>query len=102
MLMKQLVAVEHAIDDDLEVALSRLMGGVMVDPSGRPIPVPTKDIEDRLALHSTSLSLDLLRVNQTGSVLAFLLPKNIISGLESSGFAVGSTVVRNDEGTLDC
>jgi hypothetical protein len=32
--------------------------------------------------------------------LAFLLPKNIISGLESSGFAVGSTVVRNDEGHL--
>lgn len=91
---------EHAIDDDLEVALSRLMGGVMVDPSGRPIPVPTKDIEERLALHSTSLSLDLLRANQTGLVLAFLLPKNIITGFESNGLTVGSTVVRNGEGQL--
>ena len=91
---------EHAIDDDLEVALSRLMGGVTVDPSGRPIPVPTKDIEERLALYSASFSLDVLEVNQTGTVLAFLLPKNIIDGLQSSGLKVGSTVVRDHEGNL--
>ena len=91
---------EHAIDDDLEVALSRLMGGVMVDPSGRPIPAPTKDIEQRIAIHPTSFSLDLLEPNQTGSILAFLLPKNIIDGLQSSCLAVGSTFVRDDEGNL--
>ena len=91
---------EHAIDDDLEVALSRLMGGVTVDPSGRPIPVPTKDIEKRIAFHSTSCSLDLLESNQSGSVLAFLLPKNIIDGLHRSGLSVGSTVLRDDEGNL--
>ena len=39
---------EHAIDDDMEVALSRLITKDTLDPSGRTIPEPTEDIAARL------------------------------------------------------
>ena len=39
---------EHAIDDDMEVALSRLITKDTLDPSGRTIPDPTEDIAARL------------------------------------------------------
>ena len=35
---------EHAIDDDMEVALSLLITPDTKDPSGREIPPPTLDI----------------------------------------------------------
>jgi len=91
---------EHAIDDDLEVALSRLMGGVEVDPSGKPIPVPTKDIEQRLSAHPESFSLPLLGINSSAIVMTILLPKNIIDGLQSNGLSIGSTVRRDYGGRL--
>ena len=39
---------EHAIDDDLEVALSRMLGSHDTDPSGRPIPAASSKIQSRL------------------------------------------------------
>ena len=39
---------EHAIDDDLEVALSLLLGRPDLDPSGREIPGPSPEILTRI------------------------------------------------------
>ena len=89
---------EHAIDDDLEVALSLLMSGVTVDPSGRPIPVPTEDIERRISQHSGVVSLERLGDNSTGSVMTILLPKNIVDGFQANGLSVGSKVRKDYSG----
>ena len=89
---------EHAIDDDLEVALSLLMSGVTVDPSGRPIPVPTDDIEQRISQHSGAVSLERLGDNSTGSVMTVLLPKNIVDGFQANGLSVGSKVRKDYSG----
>jgi len=40
---------EHAIDDDLEVALSKWLGHPETDPSGRPIPPAAGVVAERLA-----------------------------------------------------
>lgn len=40
---------EHAIDDDLEVALSKWLGHPQTDPSGRPIPPAAGVVAERLA-----------------------------------------------------
>ena len=74
------------------------MGGVDVDPSGRPIPVPTVDIEQRISKHSTSVSLQSLGDNKEGSVMTILLPKNILDGFEANGLSLGSKVRRDYSG----
>lgn len=40
---------EHAIDDDLEVALSKWLGHPETDPSGRPIPPAAGVVAERIA-----------------------------------------------------
>ena len=49
---------EHAIDDDMEVALSRLITEQTLDPSGRVIPEPTADIAARLHDASATCALE--------------------------------------------
>ena len=39
---------EHAIDDDLEVALTIYLNDPKIDPSGTPIPTMSEDIEFRV------------------------------------------------------
>ena len=51
---------EHAIDDDMEVALSRLITPETKDPSGREIPQPTPDIAARLSQSASSVPLSQL------------------------------------------
>ena len=85
---------EHAIDDDLEVALSALVGPEGVDPRGRPIPEPTEDIARRLPSNSQSLSLQQLSDGQEGVLAAILLPGTAIDILRGDGIGIGSVVVK--------
>lgn len=85
---------EHAIDDDLEVALSALVGPEGVDPSGRPIPEPTEDIALRLPSNSQSLSFRQLIDGQEGKLAALLLPGAAIDILRGDGIGIGSVVVK--------
>ncbi|MBL6748463.1 MAG: metal-dependent transcriptional regulator [Candidatus Poseidonia sp.] len=85
---------EHAIDDDLEVALSALVGSEGVDPSGRPIPKPTEDIALRLASSRQSLSFRHLTDGQEGVLAALLLPGEAIEILRGDGIGIGSTIVK--------
>lgn len=89
---------EHAIDDDLEVALSLLMGGVTEDPSGRPIPAPTEDIERRISENLAAVSLQSMGDNKMGSVMTILLPQKIVDGFEANGLSIGSEVRRDYSG----
>lgn len=89
---------EHAIDDDMEVALSRLISPTSTDPSGRPIPAPTDDIAHRLLEGPQPKTVEQLLVGEQGVVAGSILPSLVLEQLGSNGFNVGTTVMRTEEG----
>ena len=65
---------EHAIDDDLEVALTVLLGNPMLDPSGREIPRSGDHLERRVqSFIETHVPLSQLASNESGTIQALLL-----------------------------
>ena len=88
---------EHAIDDDMEVALSRLITADTKDPSGREIPEPTPDIAARLSTRSSLISLLDLEENRPATVAAMFMPAEETSAMEQGGFGVGVQIVRTGE-----
>ena len=89
---------EHAIDDDMEVALSRLVGSDAIDPSGRPIPAPTEDIAERLSRHRPLATAQGMKDGAAGQVVGMLLRADAQKLLGREGFGIGSQVVRNAHG----
>ena len=85
---------EHAIDDDMEVALSRLITPETKDPSGRDIPQPTPDIAERLSKSSSSVSLMDLDMDTPATLSAIFMPVNEAQALDAGGFRPGSSIVR--------
>ena len=88
---------EHAIDDDMEVALSKLIGPAATDPSGRPIPAPTDDIAQRLNAAKNLVTADLIEEGRLAVVAGLLLPAAISSALAAEGFGLGSEITRQDQ-----
>jgi len=91
---------EHAIDDDMEVALSRLVGGDALDPSGRPIPPPTEDIETRLKGSGRTVSLLEMQDGESGHLVGMLLPVDAKEGLDAAGCTLGSHLSKSGEHLL--
>ena len=91
---------EHAIDDDMEVALSRLVGANALDPSGRPIPPPTEDIESRLKETGRTVSLLEMQDGESGHLVGMLLPVGGKEGLEAAGCALGSHLSKSGDQLL--
>lgn len=85
---------EHAIDDDLEVALSRLIGPTTTDPSGRPIPAPTPDIAERLGTATSMVPMSLVAPGDSGTVSLVLLAPHVLESLKLHGFSLGVHVTR--------
>ena len=85
---------EHAIDDDMEVALSRLITPKTKDPSGREIPQPTSDIAARLSKGVSSIPLSQLPEDSQACLTAIFLPAADAAILRANGFAVGTTLHR--------
>ena len=92
---------EHAIDDDLEVALTLLLGEPEFDPSGRDIPLASSDIAERvLASKSRLCSLASLSFNESGVLEAMFLHAAEVEVLESQGCKVGQTITRSKDGYM--
>jgi DtxR family Mn-dependent transcriptional regulator len=90
---------EHAIDDDLEVALSLLLGRPDVDPSGREIPSPTEDILARIeANHREIRPLSSMVVGDRGAIQAMVLAPARKVQLSSIGVHIGSNISKDAEG----
>ena len=89
---------EHAIDDDMEVALSRLITEDTLDPSGRTIPEPTADIVARLQTGQMNHSLGDMDVGAAGRLSMLLLPAHELATLNKHGFAVGARLHRTTNG----
>ena len=83
---------EHAIDDDLEVALTLLLGDPVLDPSGREIPKATTEISDRVSLKINQFtSLSLLETGQEASIVGLLASEDLV-GLFGERLAVGAVI----------
>lgn len=91
---------EHAIDDDMEVALSRLISPTTTDPSGRPIPAPTSDIAKRLLDDLQPKTVEQLTIGEQGVVAGSILPTQTLEQLASNGFSTGVGITRIEEGLL--
>lgn len=89
---------EHAIDDDLEVALSLLLDKPNVDPSGKEIP-PARDeiasIIDNIASGLRPMSA--LPDNSEGEIRIMVLSESGLSSLSDLGITIG-TCVKKIEG----
>ena len=90
---------EHAIDDDLEVALTLLLGEPLLDPSGRDIPLASPDISERVeATKSRLCSLANLSEDASGTLEAMFLSATEVEVLESQGCKVGIQITRSEAG----
>jgi len=92
---------EHAIDDDLEVALSLLLGQPKLDPSGRDIPTASSEISKRISSTQTQLiSLESMDIGATGRLEAVFLNSDDSDVLEQFGVSIGVDVTRTATGCV--
>ena len=76
---------EHAIDDDLEVALTVLLGNPKLDPSGRDIPDSGEHLKRRAkSFIETLVPISQLAVNESGTIQCLLLSETLQAALGSS------------------
>ena len=88
---------EHAIDDDLEVALSLLLDSPDCDPSGRMIPDASPHIQERLDNSPTGLRpMTSFEDGAKGSICLMVLSDTAISSLKELGVEVGVEVSKQD------
>jgi len=92
---------EHAIDDDLEVALSLLLGQPQLDPSGRDIPQASSEISSRIRSSQTQLiSLERLEKGTTGTLEAMFLDDGEADFMSQNGVLIGAQMTRTSSGYL--
>jgi len=88
---------EHAIDDEMEIALSRLISDETRDPNGRVIPDPTADIARRLSEQPPHVSLHGLADGSSGTLSIVLLPAEEAAAMNQQGFVVGARIKRDGD-----
>ncbi|HII12112.1 MAG TPA: metal-dependent transcriptional regulator [Candidatus Poseidoniaceae archaeon] len=90
---------EHAIDDDLEVALSLLLGRPDLDPSGREIPKASPEILARIeASHKEIRALSSMSEGEHGSLQGMVVSPERLELLQAIGITVGAGISRDPKG----
>ncbi|DAC52473.1 MAG TPA: metal-dependent transcriptional regulator [Candidatus Poseidoniaceae archaeon] len=91
---------EHAIDDDLEVALTIYFNNPQIDPSGTPIPSMSEDIESRV---NTSIqdfkNLNQLSQGESSTIKMIVAGKSDIHFLNNLNIAVGAEIKSIEQGS---
>ena len=91
---------EHAIDDDLEVALTVLLGNPMFDPSGREIPRSGHHLEERVqSFIETHVPLSQLTPNESATIQALLL-SDALQSLLGASLSLNNTITANGNNTF--
>ena len=91
---------EHAIDDDLEVALTVLLGNPMLDPSGREIPRSGEHLEKRVqSFTETHVPLSQLASDESGTIQALLLSDSLQS-LFGASLSLNNTITSHGNNTF--
>ena len=84
---------EHAIDDDLEVALTIYLNNPKIDPSGTVIPTMSEDIESRVNSSSSGLrTLNQLENGDTATIKLIVTAKQDIQRLTDLSISVGQKI----------
>jgi DtxR family Mn-dependent transcriptional regulator len=84
---------EHAIDDDLEVALTIYLNNPKIDPSGTVIPTMSEDIESRVNSSSSGLrTLTQLENGDTATIKLIVAAKQDIQRLTDLSISVGQKI----------
>lgn len=94
---------EHAIDDDLEVALTLYLNDPKHDPSGTQIPEISDELGNRVKQSTQNLiRLSEIDVGGQGEVQFFSLPTNAIEILEDSNLVVGEMISKLGHERYSC
>lgn len=94
---------EHAIDDDLEVALTIYLDNPVKDPSGTKIPSMSSDIEERVTkLNSGLSSLANLAVGSSGVVKIIALGKLDANLVKQFNITIGDMVSKTGDSSYQC
>jgi len=89
---------EHAINDELEVALSELLGHPETDPSGCPIPPAETDLErNKINQHGDVVILNSMKNSQKGIICAILIDSGISKDVSKMGIEVGQKITKNND-----
>ena len=84
---------EHAIDDDLDVALSVYLGNPELDPSGRDIPDIRGDLSQRLSSKSSGIrKMSNMQNGESGKVAFMSLSQDEIDIISQIGIEVGTEI----------
>ena len=84
---------EHAIDDDLEVALTIYLNNPKIDPSGTAIPTMSEDIETRVNSELSGLmTLNQLRDGESATIKLIVAAKQDIEKLNDLSITVGQEI----------
>ena len=87
---------EHALTDDLESAIDRLLGYPESTPDGEIIPTVSRHIEP--ITNSMLLPLHALPIGMSGEIELLILEGADTRTLEGLGIVVGSTIHSTDDG----
>ncbi len=88
---------EHAINDELEVALSELLGHPEIDPSGCPIPPPETDLErNKINDHSDIIVLNSMKNDQEGTICAILIDSGMSENISKMGIGIGQKITKDN------
>ena len=89
---------EHAIDDDLDVALSVYLGNPELDPSGRDIPDIRNELSERLKTKSIGIRrMSDMKRGESGKVSFISLSHEEIEIISQLGLEVGSEIFFDGE-----
>jgi DtxR family Mn-dependent transcriptional regulator len=83
---------EHAINDDLEVCLTRLLGNPQTDPSGRIIPEPSAEVSEKLIIAPMIKPLVDMMNGEKGEIILIVLPPDEIEIVGEIGINIGDIV----------
>ena len=84
---------EHAIDDDLEVALTIYLNNPKIDPSGTAIPTMSQDIESRVNSSLSGLrKLNELENRESATIKLIVAAKQDIERLSDLNISIGQKI----------
>ncbi len=89
---------EHAINDDLDVALSIYFGNPDIDPIGRDIPKIRTELSERLKSKSSGVrNLSNMQKGESGKVSFISLSSDDINLISRLGIEVGTEIIFDGE-----
>ena len=89
---------EHAMDDELEFALSELLGDPEIDPSGSPIPPAETDlVRNNLNPKRDVVILNSVKNGQSGEVCAIMFNDEKSEQISHLGLKVGTEISKEND-----